>query len=475
MCRTNRWSSSLSQAGFAAWRWVRCAVVATTLCLLGATTDVSAQDDLLQRAAPPTLTTTPHNFHLVVTEAFLNRFVARDEAEPGRIDDFIFGAKVDGDQWTKRSLRLDLIPSYDYAAGVFVLQGQVDSVTIGRTGQGAVQSVGRQDFHAYKDVFFDGNVFSTRHATVFARSFNQPVAAATQLDGTILQRVGQKIALSRAEQQRPQTEAYGRDRVANRVFPTFDGGVDQQLGLANQQLQTRVRSALEQVKLLPTSQRVLTTDTHLHYASRIAVAAEAPAIPTPARSLAGPHAINLYLHDGLLNGLVARLNLEGKETTDRELRAVFDRATKFFGGEPKTDDAPGLPGLNAALETEIEFDAVNPLSLHFREGRMVIEIRAVLRPAGQALLPPLLISTPLQLVNQGSEWQLVRGPIDIVSTNGERLPDVAANLIRQAIEGDFPTVRIPRALDIPNWPADQPKLQLTDLRSADGWLAVSLD
>lgn len=423
--------------------------------------------------------TTPYNLHLVVTESALNRFVANQESEVDRIDDFVFGAKVDGEQFISRQLRLDLKPGFEQATAQFVLTGQIQSRTTGRTEQGAVHSLGYQEFVATKDVYFNGTEFSTRHATVMARSSNQPVGASTPLDGTFLARLGQKIALNRAEEQRPQTEAYARGKVADRVYPTFDGNVDRQLAMANQRLRDDLRTMLERARLLPTAQRTTTTEQHLHYAARFAQPAEAPPCPTPRTTLAGPHAASLYLHEELVNGLFDRFELAGKRTTDRELKTIFGRAREFLGGrddtaEPAPSSGFSLPGMGA-LETAIEFDPVDPLRLRFRDNQGILEIRATVKPAGQSLLPPLRISVPLEFQNDLDSWRLVRGPIDIEPTSGGTLPDVARTLIRQAIEGDFPTFRLPRELTLPGWPANQPRPQLTQIQAADGWLAVSVD
>lgn len=463
------------------WRTILCAL----LVGVGVLSSTSAQPPLTapsgrEWSSPVVVSTTPYNLHLVTTEEFLNRFVARQETEPGVVDDFVFGAKVDGTQTTHRTVRLDLRPSAEVATGTIVLEGEVNTVTVGRTDQGAVQSIGRQQFRAFKDVFFDGQAFSTRHATVTARSQNQPVAASTQLDGTILARLGQKIALTRAHQQRPESEEYTRGRVVDRVYPAFDGSIDGQLADANIQL-NQLRNRLDQARLLPVVQRTLTTESHLHYSARMAQAVEAAPVSTPGVSLASTNAIALYVHESLLNGLIDRLQLKGRKTTDRELRQMLDSIRQSVGAAPE-NDAPagnsspsGLPGMQGLLETAIEFDNEMPLTVRFDDGLMVVEIRAVIKPAGQALLPPLLISIPLQLVSRGSDWHLVRGPIGLQPTNGQPLPEVAAGLIRQSLEGDFPPVQFPRVLPIPNWPADKRPLMLTELRSADGWLAILVD
>lgn len=418
--------------------------------------------------------TTPFNTQLVVTEEFLNRFIARSEVEPGRVDDFAFGAKVDGEQWTASQLRLDLRPSFEQAAGAFVLTGQIHSQTIGRTEQGAVQAQGQQEFIATKDVFFDGTQFSTRHATVFVRATSQPVAAMTQLDGTFLQGLGQRIALSRAERQRPQTEAYTRDRIAERVYPKFDHTVDEQLSDANGQLKSawgNAGSALS--RILTDQRRLVTTDSHMHLAARLLADEASNNFPIPQTTLAGPHALSAYLHESVLNSLVDRAGLAGLKTSDRELKAMVDRAERMLPGLNPNDEAPSpMTGL---IETQIIFDDRDPLRFQLRAEGLLIQIRAKLKPAGQELLPALLIEIPLRLVNQGDHWLLQRDALVISSTEGQALSKVSETLVRQALERDFPNREFPSTLAIPGWPATQAPLRLADVRAADGWVAIHFD
>jgi hypothetical protein len=427
---------------------------------------------------PPASSTpkTPYNLHVVASESLLNRFVTRTTAEPGEVDDFVFGAKVDGRQWTTTQLSLDLRPSSDRAHAVFTLDGHVQSQTTGRTEQGAVHSLGQQQFHAVKDVFFDGLQLSTRHAGVFVRAQNQTIGASTPLDGTLFQELGTRIALKRAERNRPQAEEYARSRVVERVYPSFDKEIDQQLADANDRLDEQVRGSLRKGNLLPTSQLARSSDTHLHYAARMVVG-EGASLIAPAVPLVGPHELTVYLHESLLNGLLDRLNLRGRQTTDRELRDLGRQLRQALrGGDDGDTPGEDAPGLGIKLDTEIEFDGETPLAVRFADNRMELQLRATFRPAGQAFLPPLAITVPLKLELQPSQdWTLVWGEIDIQSTNGDEVPTVAKTLVRQAIESDLPQVSFPATLKTPNWPTDRPCLRVSALQATDGWLVISTD
>jgi hypothetical protein len=425
----------------------------------------------LAPAAVPAITPTPFNVHLIVAEEFLNCFVARSDVKPGEVDDVIMGAKVDGQQWTETRLRLDLRPSPDRMHALFVLEGHVQSQTVGRTDQGAVQTLGRQHFYALKDVFFDGQQFSTRHAGVHVRAQNVPVGASTPLDGTLFQGLGTRMALRMAERQRPQSEEIARNRIVEKLYPTFDREIDQQLADLNERLEQQVRGSMRQVNLLPTTQLARSNETHLHYAARFALPDSGPQPPIPTQPLSQPHGATVYLHECLLNGLLDRLRLNGRKVTDRELRNIGAEVRRSLGGLPFDAGTPALP-----VETEIEFDAEQPLAVRFTGSRMELELRATFRPAGQALLPELSITVPVQLQRQpNDDWRLVYGDIVIRSVTGEDLPVVAQNLIRQSLQADLPSISFPSRFDIPAWPENLPRLKLSELQAGDGWLIVGID
>jgi hypothetical protein len=444
---------------------------AVALCL-GASLPARAQT--VPRAATVGAQTSADSFmlHVVATEEFLNRLTARREVQPGPVHETIDDVVVEGEQCTITDLRLDLLPCLDHAHAQLVLLGDVQSRTTGYTDQAAIHSVGHQQFRAAKDVFFDGDTFSTRHPTISVQVQSQNLGIQTPLDGTIFGGVAGRIGMQLADQRAPHMEERIRQRVSDRVLPTFNAQTDQELGNANARLESEFRQLLRRYNLLPSAQRVVTTDRHLHYAAAFGKDGSGLALPPPRADLISAHALNLYLHESALNGLLDRLKLHGWKTTDHELHArTTEFRTLIGGGSPRAPH--GLPG---GLATEIEFDRDRPIWAELAEERLTMRVRAALRPAGQDILPPVEIVIPMRLVARGTDWQLEVGQVDVQTTDpSNRLTDVAADLIRDAITASLPEPRLPRALDIPNWPADKSKLQLSGFRAADGWLAVSID
>lgn len=410
------------------------------------------------------------NLHLVVTENWLNRFVARTDETAGLIDDVILGAKVDGQQSTTSRLQLDLRPHTEQIAATFRLQGQTGTATQGVTEQATVFSRSQQTFHASKDCFFDGNVFSTRHAVISVRAQNQNVGASTRFDGTPLQTVVTPFVLKAAEQRRPQAEAIARDRVADRIYPEFDARIDRELAGLNDRLETAVRQRLRQSNLLPDRQRCVSTDNELHYAARLSAENRDFEIVAPSRPLLQTENVRFFVHSSLLEAAALRAGLAGWTTSDKQLGEMLRRA----GLSNRSPDQPA-----GGVETQVEFDAQRPLSVILEDDELNLQLRVKLRPAGQNLLPPLTISIPFRLVDQDGVRILRPGQLGVRSRaeDGQEVAVAPAmeTLIRQAISSSLQDVPLPATVGDASWYNGKPAPRLTTVRFRDGWLAIGLD
>ncbi len=411
------------------------------------------------------------NLHLVATEEWLNRVISRNEVTPGIVDDCILGAKVDGQQVTNTHLRLDIRPSGEQIAAAFILDGTVCTQTRGLTEQATIFSRGQQKFQAVKDLFFDGQALSTRHAVVSVRAQNENLGASTRFDGTPLQPLVSQFVLRAAEQRRPAAEEVARNKVADRIYPRFDKDVDDQLASANQQLENVVRKRLNDLGLLPSAQRCRSTDNELHYASRVAAEADSFEIVSPTTPLLGAHGLRLYVHSSLFDAAALKAGLAGLNTSDKQLARMLKRLG-FSSGESD----PGTGG----IETAIEFDSRRPVMVIFDNDEMVIELRAKLRPAGQELLPPLTLSLPFRVVEQDGQRLLRPGRVGVAARTEDgsqpaTLPAATETLIRQAISTSLQDIPLPTVVPESSWLPGKTPPKFTTLRFHDGWMALGID
>ena len=432
----------------------------------------------------------PANLRISVSEEFLNRLVARDDVQPGPVRDNVLGADVTGQQTTTSRLVLDLRPSRDQAYAAFVLTGDVQMQVTGTTPQAMVDTAGQHHFVAVKDVFFDGRRLATKHATVFVQARNQTVGAMTPLSGSLFGGLAERIAYRTAERMRPESEAIARDRLAEKVYPTFDGEIDKQLSTANKLLEQQLRKRLELAQLAPSSQFVSTTDTRLEYGAviggkSVAAAARVPDVTVTEDSSKADGALRLMLHESLLNELIERTGLRGFRTTDKELQQQVAELLGSLPGvkvsmpEVKPATAPfGLPLPGVNIVTHIEFDEADPLTVRLDQDRLTATIKATFKPAGQQLFPPMTVMLEYRAVVEEGEVRLIAGK-PRAKTQGQedssREPTVAELAIQNSFAIALPNLEIDQTLAAEYWPHHSPAPRVASIKARGGWMAVAID
>ena len=427
----------------------------------------------------------PSNLRVSVSEAFLNRLIAREQVQPGEVQDNILGAQVTGRQTTTSRLKFDLLPSADQGRAAFVLTGDVQTLTTGVTPQAMIDTAGQQQFVAVKEVFFDGRLFSTKHATVYVRARNQTLGAMTPLTGSLFGGLANRIAYNAAERRKPESEAIARDRVAEKVYPAFDGEIDKQLTTANHLLEQTVRTRLAAAKLVSMSQSVSTTDARLVYAAMIGGEAAMASVSPLDGQLEGDGGLNLSLHETLLNELIGRADLGGFQTTDKKLKKLTEdllatlegvRSTLPDGPAGATPLALPLPGLE--IVTDIVFDDADPLTVRFDRDRLVATIKAKFKPAGQDLLPPMTVVIEYRTVIDGNSLRLVAGKPRVTArdrTDPNTEPTVAELAVQKSFESALPMLEVDRALPSKSWPHNSPAPRVMSIKSQDGWVSIAID
>lgn len=431
------------------------------------------------------------NFRFTVSENFLNRLVAQERVDPGPVRDVVLGAQVTGRQTTVSRLRVDLIASDDKARTDLILNGDVQSLTTGVTPQAMIDTAGQQRFVAVKEVYFDGTQFSTRHATVFIRAQNQTIGAVTPLSGTVFGGLANRIAYRAAERQKAAGEAVARDRLAERLFPTFDGEVDAKLAQANRQLEP-VRKRLDAVKLLPSLQSSWTSDSHLYYESFIGDDKSSPPPPAVTDMAERENGLRLSIHESLMNTIIDRTGLKGLKTTDKKLREL-EKSLLTLTGNGRSDDAgdsptlteksplaaPDFPAGTEGFETDIEFDEVDPLTVRIEKDRLLVILKAHFKPAGQALMPPMTVTIPYQTELTATKMRLVAGKPRVVSqerTDPNAPQTIVEMAVEKVIEADLIPLEFDRSLPAAMWPANGTAIpRITSISSDNGWLHISVE
>lgn len=439
----------------------------------------------------PAMPASSFHLHLVMHEELINRFIVEQRIDDAPVVDQFEDTQIYGQQRTVSSVRVDLLPSADQLRMALVLNGCIASDTDGYSPQQiVVHSRGNHYFQSRKEIAFNGNEFLTRGPTLFVDPHTVNTNALTPLTGTpILGGVAEGLVLHFAETKRDASDAFTRQRVAEKLKPQFNREIDQKLAEGNGLFAKFVRDPLRALRLEPTRQQFRTTHEHLHYAaaydpprpdrdydgnsSTPPSTGAIPDVPPPSPSVLEPHAASLYLHESYLNALVDRLNLRGQRVTDRQLKAMLKR---FF---PTRDDdpRPPLPGLPSDLVTDILFDPVKPLEFDVVDDKLLMLVRADFRPGGDALLPPLEVRIPYQLVRRGDRWEMDNTGVTVKlmgSGRDSNQPRIE-QLVQNAVQNSLPKISFPAQLPAALWKKSTPAPQLTSVKVSQGWLIFNID
>ena len=407
----------------------------------------------------------PLNFHMVVSEEFLNRLLARDDTEPQDFRDRFLDTQIAGRQVTATHLGIDLQPCKSDGRWLMVLDGNTRSSTAGYPPQAVVvHSVGRQQFRATKEIVFDGYQLSTRHAVLSVQAENRNVGAVTKFTGRPLGPLAEHVVLWVAESRQPAAHAFARDRVIKQVYPRFDGEIDAQLANGNRLLKETVQARLKAARLMPDRLRVETTATHLSFSASMVVPSELTELPPVPAMLVEGHGLSICVHESLLQGILNRGELEGKKTSNQELVGLLT-------GLGLTAERP-LGG----LDVDIDFIQVDPVVVHVGEDETRITLRAAFKPGGHHLLAPFEVTIPYRMVKQEEMWLLKAGPIEPRRLKGHVDEKVfAESVVIKLVETSLPIVSFQQELPASLAREGKTPPRITSIRSTQGWLVFGID
>lgn len=403
---------------------------------------------------------------LAISGDLLKDVFRRTNCETGGVDDFILGAKVTGEQQTKTTTELVLVPSTGQAAFEVVLSGVTNSETFGATAIAGVVSSSNNRFEMRKPFSFDGRTIrtSTPAATVWPQQTNR---AAVPLRGNIpvLRRVIGSIAYREAERRKPASQRITAYRVTEDASGQFNTRVDEALA----ELQSGWSD-----KLIPLAKKHLpnidlpiarTTATHAIFS-----------LPSPwARANEDPLAgdwvergdsISFAVHESALLAGIERLNLGGLTVAPGD----YDRAIRQFAPGVVDGDAPVF----AAQTGSLVLDETNPAYVKFRNGEFTVVMNARIKtPVGE--LPMQKITMPWTFAADETSVFVDPGTPTVESASDESSPMMAIvrPIIVSQLQQELISLRMPRAITVPGKDdADDIRLLFQDVKCRDGWLVL---
>ena len=355
-----------------------------------------------------------YNLRVIASESLLSRVMGENRNESSWINQCIMGAQINGSQCTSTSVNVDLRPSGESALIALSVNGTVQSNTTGVTNQATVFASGNHNFHAEKNVFFDGKTFSSTRATVGVNAnTNIYDARARQSWIPILGRIADGIALDVAQGKAGEANAYTADQIRNEVGPRLDNEAQSKFDKANLELETRVWGPLREQGMYPDTMHWSSTDSEALIRTRLMDVDElGGANPAPNISIPS-NGILIQAHESLMSNFADRFEFAGKTMKESEVRATLrERLTKLLGKDVDIPD-PVVPEGEQPVDNTLVFDTVDPIRFQVDGGQVKFIMRAGLKPQNGDEIPTQIITVPLTFRVEGNQIMMERGNVGV--------------------------------------------------------------
>ena len=426
------------------------------------------------------------NVRLSISEALVKSLLTDSRFEREVINECIFGARVVGQQLMSTNIAIDVTPSSSSANLQFSLNGQVSTNTRGITSKATVYTKGNHNFTASKSVSFDGFRFASSPSRIGVHANNQTYNAAARTKLPIIKGIIRKIALRRAQELKPKSDALTRQKITNRVASDFDGEVDSRFASASSRLESNLYSRLRSAGLYPERQHVSSTNTTIDVLARVMNSDELAASPPPSMPLISMGVAG-QIHDSYLNNALDRMNFRGRTMTNEEVRTEFEafaerllgrdlslmsRAETIATEDDGDDDAADDESLD---EAKFVFDESDPIRVRIAGDRLYLTITAGLETDSETIAPQI-IEIPLDFELRGGKITVTRGTISVspVKPPRNRVRQIAqANVMRNKIRSTLPARRFDASFNV-NVQNRVLAMTVQSLDLTDGWATLTI-
>jgi hypothetical protein len=201
-----------------------------------------------------------------------------------------------------------------------------------------------------------------------------------------------------------------------------------------------------------------------------------PLLPPP--QVTGGTAATIAIHESLVNHLLGRATLEGRQVPDRTIDRVLSLLKDALSGRSIQDALSDQFGADEPEFATILLANEQPLSVLFEEGQVIIVARAGFLPTLTPEVPTQRVEIPFTLQTGGGEYSLVPGAINIQSLPGQPagpMEEIARPVIRQQVESRLYAVPLPASIPVRLPGLAETSLSLRDVTLSDGWLIIAVD
>ena len=422
------------------------------------------------------------NVHVVASEKFLNKFVGQSRNESGPVVDFILGAQVRGNQSTDANVSLDLKNSRNGARMDITLSGVTRSRTSGTTPEAVIFTSGYHRFRASKELRFNGDRFDVSPARISVQANNTTTGARTGFsDVPLFGGIADNIAVGEARKRKGQSEAIAASRVTDRVVPEFNKEVDSEFATVNSKLEDDLNSRLKDRGLFPSARQIWSTEKQFTLSARLMGDLDLGA-NRPHRRYVKDGELLVQLHETAANNALETMALAGETLTEDELaKRIQDNLSDLLGRpislDEEKDEAYDEPAEDDGTTTLI-FDEHDPIRVQFREGSVILKIRAALKQEGKDDIPAQKVDVPIEMKVEGDVLKLSAGRVRVSPMEKPKSLQTQiarAGVIRKKIQRATPDREVDTLIEVEEEGKPTVEMKLTSVTSEGGWLSLSFE
>jgi len=421
-----------------------------------------------------------YNVRIVASEAFLSKVLADSRTEMSPVSDVILGAAVSGQQTTTAHVSADAKPAADRVRFDLVLNGHVQSNTVGYTSQATVSTFGNHTFVARKEIVFDGKDFQVGPGSIAVNANNTTTGINTRYSGGLFGGYAQRVASQEVANRRPASEAIARQRISDRVLPQFNREVDKAFADSEQRLENELFAGLRATNLYPDAQHYQSTDKSIRLSTRLMADDELGGAAAEPNLLPEGSGASIALHESVVNNAIDRIGLAGKTMTEEELRhhveaflsKALSREFKFKAPEETPAKAAEEEGEEDKTPSKLAFTDQDPIRVRFRNGQLLLTIRAGLKREGKDPIPAQEITAPIRFSVEGDQIHATRDSLEIVGIEGN-IGRVEQKVMNTKIGNALPDRMVSAKVEL-TAPNRKVEAKVARIQIVDGWIAVGL-
>jgi hypothetical protein len=404
------------------------------------------------------------NLRITLSEEFLNRLVPESKTEIAPVNERILGTPVYGQSMTSADVAIKLIPDPERAHVEFQMTGEAVAVTSSTSGTATFFHDNESVLAGVKPLEIDRKGLRLLPSKVHVQQQSRLRGLQTNYDRIpLINWIARNIARTQHDQFREEAEREGRQRVEEKTRKRLDTEAYARMSDLVNRLNHNVFGPLDRLALDPTIIDARTTEDRLTLRLRVAgddqLGSHTPRPQAPTDCLA-----SFQINESMLNNALARLQLEGKTLTLKELAQRI--AERFH-----RPDIWQVPPTNENVQ--VTFPAQDPLRVRCENGQVILELSIVEFGKPSRSWSNFQVRVVYGPKITGRQVELVReGPIQLIA-EGLRLSSRVAlsGALAKAFPSDRPVNVTPKRF------LNDPKLgdlQVTQLLIDDGWIGVAL-